>query len=297
MATRAVPSLPFEAGANPRVRFHCPNCLEEVFYSGKTAQRFEFRTAGTSTYGSYGAARLENSQTGGRAPARECHQLHQRELILAPAAPMYATSRSIQHRNVHPGVDIVYYGVGGRLEYDFVVLAPGTKPASIEVAFDGADKISTDSGGDLLIEAGSAVIRQHRPHVYQLVDGSKRIVTAEYRVLASDRVQFALGQFDRSRQLVIDPVIQYSTYLGKSGQDSAVSVAVDNSGNAYVAGETNSIDLAVGNPFQSTRAGDTDAFVGKNQRLRSRSSSSRIWAGRKPTQGSGSLWIPPAMCC
>jgi uncharacterized protein (TIGR03437 family) len=168
----------------------------------------------------------------------------------------------IRYTNVHPGVDVVYYGSGGRLEYD-VILAPGATHGPIEVAFEGADKISTDSRGDLLIEAGSAVIRQQRPHVYQLIDGSKKLVTAEYRVLTSNRIQFELGQFDPSRHLIIDPVIQYSTYLGKSGQDSAVSVAVDKSGNAFVAGETNSIDLAVGNPLQNYRSGDTDAFVAK----------------------------------
>ncbi|MBC8164312.1 MAG: SBBP repeat-containing protein [Bryobacteraceae bacterium] len=168
----------------------------------------------------------------------------------------------IRYRDVYPGVDLVYYGAGGKLEYD-VVLSAGAAKRQIEVAFEGAKRISTNANGDLDIVAGGATIRQLRPRVYQTMGGVRKPVEASYRVTASNRVQFALGKFDRSREVVIDPVIQYATYVGRSGQESVSGVAVDAAGNAYISGDTTSIDLSTGTVFQNSRAGDNDAFVAK----------------------------------
>lgn len=167
----------------------------------------------------------------------------------------------IRYHRVIPGADLVFYGAGGHLEYD-IVLAPGASPKGVEVAFNGADRVTQDGEGNLVITAGKSTIRQLRPHVYQLVNGQRQEVASEYRVRGT-RVQFSLGQFRRDRELVIDPVIQYAAYVGKAGQDSAVAIAVDASGNSYITGETNSGGLAAGRPIQDYRAGDTDAFVAK----------------------------------
>ncbi|MBC7928441.1 MAG: SBBP repeat-containing protein, partial [Bryobacteraceae bacterium] len=168
----------------------------------------------------------------------------------------------VRYRDVYPGVDLVYYGAGGKLEYD-VVLSAGADKRKIEVEFEGAKRVTTNASGDLDIVAGGATIRQLRPRVYQTIAGVRKPVEASYRVTASNRVQFALGKFDRSREVVIDPVIQYATYVGRSGQESVSGVAVDAAGNAYISGDTTSIDLSTGTVFQNSRAGDNDAFVAK----------------------------------
>ncbi|HEX5413845.1 MAG TPA: SBBP repeat-containing protein [Terriglobia bacterium] len=66
----------------------------------------------------------------------------------------------------------------------------------------------------------------------------------------------------------------YSTYLGGTGDDEAVRVAVDSSGQAYVAGFTNSLDFPTAGPLQGSNGGGDcgttvypaacyDAFVAK----------------------------------
>jgi hypothetical protein len=73
---------------------------------------------------------------------------------------------------------------------------------------------------------------------------------------------FAMGRYNRSQPLVIDPVLTYSTYLGGSGVDEARGVAVDRFGHAYVTGVTNlSNNFPTKNPFQPASGGSYDAFV------------------------------------
>ncbi len=165
----------------------------------------------------------------------------------------------VRSREVYPGIDLVYYGKGGELEYDFVV-GPGAEPRRIDLIVDGAKRLSTDADGNLLIDAGSTTIRQLRPVVYQ--SGGKQ-VQARYRVTGGNRVRFEIGAYDRSRELVIDPVIQYTRYIGRLGQESSTAVAVDASGNAIYVGETTSEEMAVGTVVQRLRNPDNEAFVAK----------------------------------
>jgi hypothetical protein len=134
-------------------------------------------------------------------------------------------------RDVYPGIDLAYHGSQGRVEYDFVV-APGADPRAISLRLAGAGAPHLDARGDLV--AGRAV-RQLAPHVYQTV-GGKRVAVRGRFVLRGRSVRFAVGPYDRSRVLVIDPTLVYSTYLGGSGDDAAQGMTVDNAGNAYISG-------------------------------------------------------------
>jgi len=170
--------------------------------------------------------------------------------------PHFAKVRSSE---VYPGIDVVYYGKDGELEYDFVV-APGANARSIDLIVDGATRLSTDAGGNLLIATGKTTIRQLRPVVYQ--KGGEKI-EARYRVTGRNRVRFEIGHYDHSRELVIDPVIQYTRYIGRLGQESATGVAVDAAGNAIYVGETTSEELAVGAVVQRIKNPDNEVFVAK----------------------------------
>lgn len=148
--------------------------------------------------------------------------------------PTYA---AIRYRSVYPGVDLVYYGNAGRLEYDLRVV-PGADPDRIRLAFGGATP-SIAVNGDLFLRAGGGVVRQYRPVIYQLVHGVRHHIGGGY-VLSGHTVGIRVSAYDRHAALVIDPVLAYSTYYGGGGSDYANGVAVDGQGNVYVVGTTTS---------------------------------------------------------
>jgi hypothetical protein len=169
----------------------------------------------------------------------------------------------VRYRSVYPGVDLVYYGNQRQLEYDFIV-APGVDPSSIAVGFEGPERMEIDADGDLLLYLAGGVVRQQRPIAYQEgLDGGRIPVAAQYAVRGDARIGFALGAYDPSRPLVIDPVIVYSTYLGGSGEDIGLGITVDHRGQAVVVGVTQSANFPTQNPSQPALGGSADAFVAK----------------------------------
>jgi Beta-propeller repeat len=151
--------------------------------------------------------------------------------------PIY---RRVSYDHLYSGVTVTYYGNEGQLENDFVV-APHHDPNRISFIITGSGIPRLSSGGDLVIEMPSgSSFEIRKPKAYQVVDGVQKTVEAQYS-LTSNRVRFAVGAFDSSQNLIIDPVVLYSTYLGGMtvpGDDGAFAdaVAVDSSGNLYIAG-------------------------------------------------------------
>lgn len=171
----------------------------------------------------------------------------------------------IRYQEVYPGIDLIFYGNQQQLEYDFIV-APGSDPAAIAINFSGADRLSIDEDGALLLKSGAKTLRQHKPIAYQLTDDGKEIVAANYTITDSHTVAFQLAAYDASQPLIIDPVLSFSTYLGGSGSEvpeSAFDVAVDGSGNIFVTGLTDAADFPLANPLQGEPAGNADIFVTK----------------------------------
>jgi uncharacterized protein (TIGR03437 family) len=152
----------------------------------------------------------------------------------------------VVYRGVYPGIDLVYYGANGQLEYDFQI-APGADPDAIHIVYEGATDVRVDHG-DVLLSTRGGQIRQRRPIVYQNITGSRRAVEASYRLDANHQVGLQLAAYDRTRPLVVDPVIEYATYFGGAGGDSANTVKVDASGNVYIAG-TIAMPSPGANPF------------------------------------------------
>src|SRR5258708_21825036 len=143
----------------------------------------------------------------------------------------------VRYRRVYPGIDLVFYGNQGHLEYDFKV-APGADPSQAELQFDGASKLELNHGDLLLTGKSDGDLRLQAPQVYQR-DGDRRVPVAGHFVLrAANRIGFEVGAYDHSRELVIDPVLFFSTYFGGSGSETSPSVAIDPAGNIYLAGTT-----------------------------------------------------------
>jgi uncharacterized repeat protein (TIGR01451 family) len=175
--------------------------------------------------------------------------------------PTYA---QVVYRELYPGIDLIYYGNQQQLEYDFR-LAPGSRPETIKLSFDGARRLSLDRRGNLVLHLQDGEeVRQPRPLVYQEVAGVRRSIKGAYVLQGHNRVGIKVGAYDVTRPLVIDPVLIYSTYLGGTSSDRGQAIAVDASGSAYVAGYTFSQDFPVVSPIQNTRNGvDADVFVAK----------------------------------
>jgi hypothetical protein len=154
------------------------------------------------------------------------------------------TYGSVRYAGVYPGVDLVYYGTQGRLEYDFIV-APGGDTKPIRLEFEGAQQCRLDRQGNLVIRAKGGEIGFEKPVVYQVREGNHETVTGTFKIVGKREVGFIVGAYDRTRPLVIDPVLAYSTYLGGSTEDYATAIAVDASGSAYVTGYTFSNDFPI----------------------------------------------------
>lgn len=168
------------------------------------------------------------------------------------------TYREVRESGIYPGVDLLYHGRGGRLEYDFVV-APEGDPRIVRLRFDGADAMHVDAHGNLVLAVGGQRVVHHAPVAYQVVHGVKVPVAARY-LRRGDVVAFEVGAYDRRRPLVIDPALNYASYLGGSGADQARAVTVDASGDIYLTGGTKSADFP---GASNAPSGGTDAFVTK----------------------------------
>lgn len=167
----------------------------------------------------------------------------------------------VRYAGVYPGIDLVYYGKDGHLEYDWIVSA-GADPAGIRMVFENADRVRIDRRGDLVIRAGKDEYRHKRPLVYQEAD-HKRVPVSGALILHGREASFRIGPYDRSRELVIDPPLIYSTYQGGSGADYAYAIAVDSIGNTYVTGGSGSANFPTTNPLQGSLKGAEDVFVTK----------------------------------
>src|SRR5207248_10463051 len=139
----------------------------------------------------------------------------------------------VAERGVYPGIDLVYYGNQRRLEYDFIV-APGADPSAISFALQGAQRLHTDRTGNLVLKMPGGEVIFHKPVAYQQIAGSKKLVVARYAWRNGNTVSFQLGGYDRNRELVIDPILAYSTYLGGTNIDGATGIAVAPDGSAFI---------------------------------------------------------------
>jgi hypothetical protein len=165
----------------------------------------------------------------------------------------------VKYESIYPGIDLVYYGNQQQLEYDYVV-APGADPKSIRMAVEGARKLRVDRNGDLLLETAQGSLRHHKPVIYQQINGARREIAGNF-ILRGNELAFQLGDYDHSKELVIDPSLTFLTYLGGSGTDVGNGLAITtDSGITIVAGSTSSANFPTVDSLY-TYTGETDGFV------------------------------------
>jgi hypothetical protein len=175
-------------------------------------------------------------------------------------APTFAR---VRYGAVYPGIDLAWHGAqGGQLEYDFVV-SPGADPRQIGIRIEGSRDITLTDSGALRLESAAGALIQRPPVAYQEFDGRRQSVEARYR-LSGGEVHLVLGSYDPQRRLVIDPVLEYSTYLGGSGADFSGGIAVDSAGASYVTGTTFSTDFpTTAGAFDTSSDSGEDVSVSK----------------------------------
>lgn len=144
------------------------------------------------------------------------------------------TFARVKIAGAYPGIDVVFYGNRGSIEYDLVV-APGANLKRVRLGFEGLDELKRQTNGDLLLRAGDHRLLMKQPLVYQESQGTRQLIASKYKLSAAARDErvagFEVGTYDRRRPLIVDPTLIYSTYV-----DAGAALAVDSSGNAYVVG-------------------------------------------------------------
>lgn len=173
------------------------------------------------------------------------------------------TYEQVKYHAVYPGIDMIFYGNQQQLEYDFV-LSPTADPDAINLNLEGIEKLEIDDAGHLILHTLDGKIRLRKPFVYQEKEGHKQKISGSYILKNEYQVGFEVGTYDSSRPLVIDPVLEYATYLGGSDDSFGQKIVVDDEGNTYITGRTNSTDFPTQDALQPTYAGGSnDAFITK----------------------------------
>ena len=185
------------------------------------------------------AMSLRNAQAAPKMEGQD-RQVGQSNYLLGSDRSKWITGVShfgkVRYQGVYPGVDVVYSGNERQLEYDFVV-QPGSDPNQIRIAIAGATKIALNKQGDLEMQTSAGTSVNQKPVVYQQINGSRQSINGEYVLLAQNEVGFKLGDYDRSKTLVIDPTVTVLALIGGAANDEAYGVAVSpNVGNPAVAG-------------------------------------------------------------
>jgi len=171
----------------------------------------------------------------------------------------------VRYSSVYPGVDVLYYGNHDRLEHDFIV-RPGADANKIVLELSGAKKVTIDANsGDLILKTSAGELRLEKPQIYQQVAGKRVEIAGGYKIERHHRVAFQLGAYDRSKELVIDPVLNYGTYLSTAAGTNAAGMAVDGSGAIYVTGTTTSTAFPSPAPVATNSGvgGSGDIYVTK----------------------------------
>lgn len=156
---------------------------------------------------------------------------------------------SIRYQDILQGVDVVYYGNDGRLEYDFIV-KPKAKVTDIKLNFNGVEDVSINEVGQLVLKLGEQEIIQNAPITYQLDTNGNRLPVESKYINNAGTIGFSIGEYNQDQDLIIDPVLEYSRYYGGSSVDTVRGLDVDSNDNIYMVGSTASPNLATTGAYQ-----------------------------------------------
>ncbi|WP_017305823.1 SBBP repeat-containing protein [Spirulina subsalsa] len=173
------------------------------------------------------------------------------------------TYNGIVYQNVYDRIDRVFLGTEGQLKSEFIV-HPGGDPSQIRMQYDGVEAIEIRSDGALVLKTAFGELVDAPLFIYQEINGQTVIIEGSYEILENGKVGFNLGHYNPNYALVIDPTLEYSTYLGGSGDEVTAAIAFDNTGATYFTGSTLSTNFPTRpGAFQTINSGERDIFVTK----------------------------------
>ena len=264
----------------------------EVRYLARGSSYTLYLSCGETVLGGHNQTGLRTEFSGANLSARitgEAPQASTSNYFVGNDRSKWRTSvpnyGMVRYAGIYRGIDLLYYGKDGDLEYDWI-LSPGADPAMIRMVFRRADHVRIDEHGDLVIRTGNNEYRHKRPVIYQEVAG-KRVPVAGGWKLHGREGSFRIGAYDHNQELVIDPTLIYSTYHGGSGLDYGYAVAVDSVGSTYVTGGAGSTNFPTTNPLQSSLRGAEDVFVTKFNPSGTAKLYSTYLGGGGPDEGHG----------
>ncbi len=171
--------------------------------------------------------------------------------------------QKVQYTNLYDGIDLLAWGQSAGMKYEFHV-APGADWNQIHLSYAGSNGLRIATDGSLHIATPLGDLVEHAPVLYQMIDGQRVEVAGKFVLVDSDTYAFQVtGQYDHAKELVIDPDLSWSSYLGAGNDDYGQAIAIDASGNAYVAGYTASANWASSGAYNTNYAGNNDVFVAK----------------------------------
>jgi len=170
--------------------------------------------------------------------------------------------RCVTYRDLYPGIDLHVFGRRSHLKYEFHV-APGADPSQIVIRYEGIDGLSQAEDGSLCVRTELGELIDDAPVIYQEIAGRRAEVPGAFALEGREAYGFRLlASYDGTAELIIDPDLAWSTYLGGSAWDRGRGIVADSAGNLLVTGETESSGWVTGG-FDTTLGGSTDAFVVK----------------------------------
>lgn len=174
------------------------------------------------------------------------------------------TYQRILYKELYPNTDLIVEGNTGILKHEYLV-KPGGDARDIRLRYEGIKNLRVNENGELEIGTTSGVLREGKPISYQMIDGQRVDVDTDYVIGEENTVGFEVGEYRKDCDLVIDPWLVYSTFLGGVTFDYAQDIALDEEGNVYVTGHTGSDDFPTTTvTYDGTwNGGNNDVFVTK----------------------------------
>ncbi len=176
----------------------------------------------------------------------------------------------VAYSDVWPGVDLAYDVVDNGIIESTWEIAKGANPDQISLRYNRP--VSIERSGSLKIDFETGWITESAPVAWQEINGQRVDVQVAFKKVDSvdddSLIGFELGQYDPAYPLLIDPLVNWHTYMGSEYNDFAMDLSLDDAGNIYVLGESTA---SWGSPI-NLYTGGTDVFVAKLS-----SNGTRVW--------------------
>jgi hypothetical protein len=169
---------------------------------------------------------------------------------------------AIEYSQIYPGIDLLFHGNQDAMEHDFRIEAHA-RVDQVRFMIEGASGITLDPAGNLEVSTDGGTLTFHKPLAYQESQNGRKTIDAAFVLTGKNSVRFKIAKYNHDRELVIDPVFSFSTYLAGSSADYPAAVTTDAAGNVYVTGYTYSPDFPLQNALETTAKGSPNVFVSK----------------------------------